>query len=86
MGQKLTGDATALIIAAVEAEAEYYALHDLAGWPLPTNEGDERWMWLSPKSGERVWDLLFSMRADSRAEGGTTMNQWTLSRVVPLNR
>ena len=29
MGQKLTGRATALIIAAVEAEAEYYALHQL---------------------------------------------------------
>ena len=29
MGQKLTGRATALIIAAVEADAEYYALHDL---------------------------------------------------------
>ena len=29
MGQKLTGHATALIIAAVEADAEYYALHDL---------------------------------------------------------
>ena len=29
MGQKLTGRATALIIAAAEADAEYYALHDL---------------------------------------------------------
>ena len=29
MGQKRTGRATALIIAAVEADAEYYALHDL---------------------------------------------------------
>jgi len=29
MGQKLTGRATALIIAAVESDAEYYALHDL---------------------------------------------------------
>jgi len=29
MGRKLTGRATALIIAAVEADAEYYALHDL---------------------------------------------------------
>ena len=29
IGQKLTGRATALIIAAVEADAEYYALHDL---------------------------------------------------------
>ena len=29
MGQKLTGRATALIIAAVEADAEYYALHEL---------------------------------------------------------
>ena len=29
MGQKLTGRATALIIAAVEADAEYFALHDL---------------------------------------------------------
>jgi hypothetical protein len=29
MGQKATGRATALIIAAVEADAEYYALHDL---------------------------------------------------------
>ena len=29
MGQKLTARATALIIAAVEADAEYYALHEL---------------------------------------------------------
>jgi hypothetical protein len=29
MGQKLTGRATALIIAAGEADAEYYALHEL---------------------------------------------------------
>jgi hypothetical protein len=29
MGQKLRGRATALIIAAVEADAEYYALHEL---------------------------------------------------------
>ena len=29
MGQKLTGRATALIIAAVEADAEYYARHNL---------------------------------------------------------
>ena len=29
MGQKITGRATALIIAAVEADAEYYALHEL---------------------------------------------------------
>jgi len=29
MGAKLTGHATALIIAAVEADAEYYALHEL---------------------------------------------------------
>ena len=29
MGQKPTGRATALIIAAVEAGAEYYALHEL---------------------------------------------------------
>jgi hypothetical protein len=29
MGQKATGHATALIIAAVEADAEYYALHEL---------------------------------------------------------
>ena len=29
MGQKLTGRATALIIAASEADAEYYALHEL---------------------------------------------------------
>lgn len=29
MGQKATGRATALIIAAVEADAEYYALHEL---------------------------------------------------------
>jgi hypothetical protein len=29
MGQKLTGRATALIIAVVEADAEYYALHEL---------------------------------------------------------
>ena len=29
MGQKLTGRATALIIAAVDADAEYYALHEL---------------------------------------------------------
>ena len=29
MGQKRTGRATALIIAAAEADAEYYALHDL---------------------------------------------------------
>jgi hypothetical protein len=29
MGQKLTGRATALVIAAVEADAEYYALHEL---------------------------------------------------------
>ena len=29
MGQKLMGRATALIIAAVEADAEYYALHEL---------------------------------------------------------
>jgi len=29
MGQKLTGRATALIIAAVEADAESYALHEL---------------------------------------------------------
>jgi len=29
MGQKLTGRATALIIPVVEADAEYYALHEL---------------------------------------------------------
>jgi len=29
MGQKLTGHAIALIIAASEADAEYYALHEL---------------------------------------------------------
>jgi hypothetical protein len=29
MGQTLTGHATALIIAAIEADAEYYALHEL---------------------------------------------------------
>ena len=29
MGRKLMGRATALIIAAVEAHAEYYALHEL---------------------------------------------------------
>ena len=29
MGQKPTGHATALIIAAIEADAEYYALHEL---------------------------------------------------------
>ena len=29
MGHKITGRATALIIAAVEADAEYYALHEL---------------------------------------------------------
>jgi hypothetical protein len=29
MGQKLAGHATALIIAASEADAEYYALHEL---------------------------------------------------------
>ena len=29
MGQKLTGRATALIIAAAEADAEYYALNEL---------------------------------------------------------
>jgi hypothetical protein len=29
MGQKPMGHATALIIAAIEADAEYYALHDL---------------------------------------------------------
>ena len=29
MGQRVTGRATALIIAAVEADAEYYALHEL---------------------------------------------------------
>jgi hypothetical protein len=29
MGRKPTGRATALIIAAVEADAEYYALHEL---------------------------------------------------------
>jgi hypothetical protein len=29
MGQKLTGHATALIIADLEADAEYYALHEL---------------------------------------------------------
>jgi hypothetical protein len=29
MGQKLTGHAVALIIAASEADAEYYALHEL---------------------------------------------------------
>ena len=29
MGQKLTGHATALIIAAVEADAQYHALHEL---------------------------------------------------------
>jgi hypothetical protein len=29
MGQKLTGRATALVIAAVEVDAEYYALHEL---------------------------------------------------------
>jgi len=29
MGRKLMGRATALIIAAVEADAEYYALHEL---------------------------------------------------------
>jgi hypothetical protein len=29
MGQKLTGHATALIIADLEANAEYYALHEL---------------------------------------------------------
>ena len=37
MGQKLTGHATALIIADLEADAEYYALHELGfvdvyGW------------------------------------------------------
>lgn len=29
MGQKPTGHATALIIAAIEADAEHYALHEL---------------------------------------------------------
>ncbi len=29
MGQTLTGHETALIIAAIEADAEYYALHEL---------------------------------------------------------
>ena len=29
MGQKLTGHATALIIAAIEADAENYAIHEL---------------------------------------------------------
>jgi hypothetical protein len=29
MGQKLMGHATALIIAAIEEDAEYYALHEL---------------------------------------------------------
>jgi hypothetical protein len=29
MGQKITGHATVLVIAAVEADAEYYALHEL---------------------------------------------------------
>jgi hypothetical protein len=29
IGQKLTGHATALIIAAIEADAEYYAVHEL---------------------------------------------------------
>jgi hypothetical protein len=29
MGQDLAGNATALIIAATEADAEYYALHEL---------------------------------------------------------
>ena len=29
MGQELAGNATALIIAATEADAEYYALHEL---------------------------------------------------------
>jgi hypothetical protein len=29
MGQKLAGHATALIIATIEADAEYYALHEL---------------------------------------------------------
>ena len=29
MGQKLTGRATALIIVTVEADAKYYALHEL---------------------------------------------------------
>ena len=29
MGQNLTGHATALIIAAIESDAEYYALHEL---------------------------------------------------------
>ena len=29
MGQKLTGRATALIVADLEADAEYYALHEL---------------------------------------------------------
>jgi hypothetical protein len=29
MGQKLAGHATALIIAATEADAEYHALHEL---------------------------------------------------------
>jgi len=29
MGQKSTGHATALIIAAIAADAEYYALHEL---------------------------------------------------------
>jgi hypothetical protein len=29
IGQKPTGHATALIIAAIEADAEYYALHEL---------------------------------------------------------
>jgi hypothetical protein len=29
MGQKTTGHATALIIAAIKADAEYYALHEL---------------------------------------------------------
>jgi hypothetical protein len=29
MGQKLTGHATALIIAAIEADAKYYVLHEL---------------------------------------------------------
>ena len=30
MGQKPAGHATALIIAAIEADAEYYALHELS--------------------------------------------------------
>jgi hypothetical protein len=29
MGQKLTGRATALVIARIEADAEYYALHEI---------------------------------------------------------